>query len=241
LSDTSQQHHKTRSSVEEIIAKYRKRPPGESKLIGLSDATGSMASLWRATRKQILEMVTRISTMGQFQMQWVAYRDYCDGPGILESSGWQQSAESLHKFIDSIACKGGGDRPEAVERALEFAANDEVATRVFLIGDAPPHANRDYRRQAKRLAKLRRPVFTFVVGNDSETIRTFKEISDITGGLFSDLNDLDDLLDTVALVAADEMGSEDMITTYLARYSHQLSSASQKYAQRLLEPRKTSA
>src|SRR3989304_2947887 len=67
------------STLDKVIGKYTQQPRKVSNLIGLSDATGSMAPVWDATRQHIKEMITRISELGEFQMKWVAYRDYCDG------------------------------------------------------------------------------------------------------------------------------------------------------------------
>ncbi len=209
---------------------------GGSSLIGLSDATGSMAGIWQTTRQQIKELVKRLTELGTFQLQWAAYRDYCDGDLVIQASGWTRQANPLLAFIDSIECGGGGDEPEAVERALEHAVADRLATRVVLIGDAPPHAERDYVAQARRLAELHRPVFTFVVGDSPETIRTFAEISEISGGKSARLTNAQDLIDLVVLTAAQDIGGSESVEQYLSKYSARLSESSREYARLLLGP-----
>jgi hypothetical protein len=193
-----------------------------------------MAGIWQTTGEQIKELIKRLAELGSFQLRWIAYRDYCDGDLIVQASEWTNQASPLLSFIDGIQCDGGGDEPEAVERALEHAANDKQATRVVLIGDAPPHAERDYLAQARRLAELRRPVFSFVVGNSPETIRTFAEISQITGGKSALLTNAQDLIDSVVLTAADDIGGRESVQQYLTKYSPQLSEGSRKYARLLL-------
>jgi hypothetical protein len=50
-----------------------------SRTICLSDATGSMSSLWNATKCYIEEMLRRIDEIGNSnsELMWIAYRDYC--------------------------------------------------------------------------------------------------------------------------------------------------------------------
>lgn len=108
------------------------------------NSTGSMSAVWNAAKSSITEMVKRIVTIGgigKSELQWVGYRDYSDKAPtpILEQSVWTSNAEVLQAFINKIVCTGGGDAPEAVEKALEFANNSPDVTRVILIGDAPPH------------------------------------------------------------------------------------------------------
>ena len=221
-------------TFEEVYEKYEARAAKVSRLIGLSDATGSMAGVWDATRRHITEMISRISELGRFEVRWVAYRDYGDGNGLLEPSGWHDQAQPLLDFINAIRCYGGDDFEEAVERALEFAADDPKATRVILIGDAPPHPERDYVAQARRLAELQRPVFSFVVGQSSATARTFAEISNLTGGKSMQLTKTEDLLDVVVLTAADEMGGEEAVREYVRKWAPRLSDSARRYASLLL-------
>lgn len=223
-----------KKTAEEIHKKYEKTTQRVCNLMGLSDATGSMSGLWDSTRKHITEMIKRISELGKFEVRWVAYRDYGDGNNIIQPSDWSNQAKPLLDFINSIQCFGGDDFEEAVERALEFAARDSKVTRVVLIGDAPPHPNKDYREQANALARLQRPVFSFVVGNHPDTIRSFKEIAEITGGKSMLLTKAEDLLDVVVLTAVDDMGGEESVREYIDRYAGQLSDGGRKYAQLLL-------
>lgn len=201
-------------SLDELVTKYGR----ESRVIGLSDATSSMLSVWRGTKRHLTEMIRRSSDLGNFELKWVAFRDYSEANNIIEQSQWHSTAAPLIKFIEGIECHGGGDREEAVERALEVAANDESATRVLLIGDAPPHWNGDYIAQARRLAKLERPVFSFVVGDARDTYETFSEISKLTGGACTYLKDIDDLLDVTAIVIAHDLGGTELVQRYKQEY-----------------------
>jgi hypothetical protein len=219
-------------TTEDVLARYAQERV--SRLMGLSDATGSMSRVWRTTRGYIRALLKRVGEIGSLEVNWVAYRDYDMKSEILESSGWHRSSEPLIRFIEGITCQGGGDFPEAVEVALKYAADDKMATRVVLIGDAPPHPERNYRAQAGRLAQLSRPVYGFVVGQDRDTFRAFEEISSITGGVCTTLGSEQDLLDLVAMTAAHDIGGSDAVETYLSRHSHQLHDGARNYAQKLL-------
>lgn len=221
-----------RKRAEDIFQKYRRRVP-RSRMLGLSDATGSMTGLWDATRQQIQEMIRRIVEMGVFELQWVAYRDYTDGSHVLEPSGWQHSAEPLLEFLRGVRCFGGGDRPEAVERGLAFAASEDEVTRVLLIGDAPPHEDRDYRTQATALGRKTRPVHCFVVGNAKDTFAAFSEIARLSGGTAAHLRSHADLVDVVAMTAAADLQGAKGVREYVERYKA-VNASAREYARLLL-------
>lgn len=103
-----------------------------------------MSHLWSSAQGTINAMIRRINEIGgnNFEILWVAYRDYSEGGGILESSGCAADASQLQNFVNGIRCHGGGDCEEAVEQALQLARNEhrlKNISRVILIGDAPPH------------------------------------------------------------------------------------------------------
>lgn len=217
--------------LNEVISKYQSNT---CCMIGLSDATGSMNSIWSETKAQLTEMIYRIQELGEFKLKWVAYRDYTDGNGLLESSKWETSSQPLLNFINSIECYGGDDWEEAVEKALEFSAEDDQATSVLLIGDAPPHTEKDYRYQARRLGKMKRPVFSFVVDGNEDTFRAFSEISRLSGGTCCYLNDVNDLIDVVVITAAHDIGGNELILEYTKKYSDQLTLSGKQYSSKLL-------
>ena len=227
-------------SISSLKKKYAaKREEKTSYLMGLVDATGSMSSVWEKTKDIISELMEKVSNLGNFHMNWVAYRDYCDGNDILEFSDWHQDAKSLQKFLEKIRCFGGGDFPEAVEKGLEFAVQEQKCTRVILIGDAPPHANRDYKERAIQLAKQGKKVFSFVVGNHHETIATFTEISQITGGSCHTLTNVDEILACVAMAAAEDIGGKKAVEKLLKNFALErksLPNGAKKFADNLLNP-----
>lgn len=234
IKKTGHQANKPDKQSQDLINKYKTKQ-SVSRLMCMSDATGSMQPHWDSTKKILVELINRISKMGSFEINWVAYRDY--DTTVIEQSGWHSKADPLNRFINGIQCMGGGDFEEAVERALQLAAEDQNATRIILIGDAPPHKQGDYVHQAMKLARLQRPVYSFVVGSDLDTIEAFKKISDLTGGVSTKLTSADDILDLIAITVADEIGGKDSVQKYLQDYQKVkgLSSGTQNYAQKLLD------
>jgi hypothetical protein len=182
--------------------------------------------------------------MGQVntnQLKRILVSKYGEAPApasdgtIVESSGWQRDAAALLGFVEEVECRGGGDHPEAIEKALEFAnapfrhperfAEDgsDQPTRVILIADAPPHAERageelahhgrtlttDYRAECEGLREHGVPVFSFYMRHPraeehhmAELKNSFTEIADLTGGevqLLDVENDPRTLIDAVCL------------------------------------------
>ena len=216
------------------------------RLLCLSDSTASMNQLWNGTKDSVKEMIRRVHTIsgttGNLELMWVAYRDYdCIGtehPLIEASCGghWTSDADELIDFVQNVKCCGGGDIPEAIEAALEFANSlDTKPTRILLMGDAPPHAEKkgetisahknyrlktDYAHECDKLNKKGVPVFTFYMHKNAR--ETFKEIASRTNGEVSPLhvNDSAAVLNAVCLQALDDIGGKEL----KAKYAHQFMS-----------------
>jgi hypothetical protein len=192
---------------------------GRSNVLFLFDATGSMNRFWEETQKIMKEMVKRITKVGNVKLKCVAYRDYCDGPRLFEYSDWHTEAEPLVDFLKRIKCNGGGDTPEAVEDALQLAYEEkEMITRVILIGDAPPHSVDKTRKAVMNLAKKRIPVYTFLVGTDSDTRAVFREIAKLSNGAHGNLSNYRDLLDMMSITIVHDVGGSEEVERYIKKY-----------------------
>ena len=212
--------------------------PGNSNVFVAMDFTGSMD----AQRQQVVSILdeTIIQAQqfaGSVAIRLAAYRDYSDGNGLFESTGWHQEAAPLQKFLSNAECYGGADFPEAVEYALRQATKDEHTTRIILIGDAPPHQERDYRHQAKTLAQMQRPVYSFVVGQHPDTWSTFREISKITGGACAPLKSAEELLQLITITVADDLEGESGVQKYLQKVQQtkKLTASAQEYGLTLIK------
>jgi hypothetical protein len=212
------------------------RPNRKSRLLGLSDATGSMAGVWRETRQHIGKMLSAVSELGSVDLRWAAYRDYSDGNDLLQASQWTNDPAAVTQFVNSISCFGGDDWEEAVEYALKWAADEGKATRVILVGDAPPHPQSDFVAQSRRLKDLAIPVYSFVVGSHEKTYEDFAVISEVTNGVATYLRSEHDLIDCIGLTIADDIGGAQIVEEFLNAHGKQISAGSKEFAKRLLEP-----
>ncbi len=190
----------------------------DSAVIFLFDATGSMAHFWAETQKIMNEMVKRITSVGNVKLKCVAYRDYCDEDELFEKSGWYTEADPLIEFIRRIECRGGGDVPEAVEDALTLAYKEDKVTRVILVGDAPPHSVEEAEKQAKKLGEKGRPVFAFLVGNDSSAKHAFRTIAKSSNGTYGNLSNYRDLLDMMSITIVHDVGGSSEVEKYIKKY-----------------------
>jgi len=206
-----------------------------SRTILMSDATGSMSSLWQNAKVYIRLMLTRIKEIGGIgciELLWVAYRDYCDGDRLLEYSEWTEDPDILLQFIETVHTNGGGDGPEAVEIALEFANSQTDVTNVILIADAEPHMegkgatceyhkrtlHTDYLYESKQLGAKHIPIHGFYMGSGTELVKSFNEMASITGGSASALNDASKLIDVVCQNVLQDIGGEKLALEYRKAY-----------------------
>eukprot|EP01087_Luapelamoeba_hula_P010439 TRINITY_DN276_c0_g1_i1.p1 TRINITY_DN276_c0_g1~~TRINITY_DN276_c0_g1_i1.p1 ORF type:complete len:2464 (-),score=305.43 TRINITY_DN276_c0_g1_i1:82-7473(-) len=206
-----------------------------TRIVCISDATGSMSSVWAKAKVQITEMINRIDAIGgagQVQLKWVAYRDYDCKDKVVEASGWETDPAQLIAFLDTIQCYGGGDGPEAVELGLKAANDTPERTRVVLIGDAEPHLEgkgnvvafhkhtleTDYLAESEKLKASGVPVYSFYMNNNTTLVDTFTRISTITGGKAALFSNANTLIDVIAETALHALGGDDLVQEYRKTY-----------------------
>jgi len=206
----------------------------KSRTICLSDATGSMASVWTNAKKEIsniIERIVKIGGKGKSELMWTAYRDYSDKV-LVESSEWTEDPALLMKFIEKIECYGGGDYEEAVEIGLKLANDTEGVTRAILIADAPPHKegkgkhlashkktmDTDYLEQSQLLASKNIPVFCFYMNDEVVLVASFKKIAEITSGKAAKFSDTNTLIDIISESVLDDIGGEELVLEYRKTY-----------------------
>lgn len=168
------------------------------------DATFSMSNIWQIAQTQLQQLVNRLNQLNpQIQLILIAYRDYCDNELIIEKSPITSDVEILSTFIGNIRCLGGGDAPEAIEKAL-FVIREIKPKLAILIGDSHPHGIADddlpqyplnWETETEKLKELGIPVCTLATGDLPHTLASYKKISEQTGGKFFPLTRFNDLLD----------------------------------------------
>lgn len=223
-------------SVQDVLDEYSEPKGLAGGCLLLFDATGSMHPYWEHVKDTIGKVIARLLGVGgRPALKIVAYRDDCDGDRVIEPSAWSGQAAELRGFLRKVACSGGGDEPEAVDRALQVALEEQgEVSGVVLIGDAPPHPHRDGRKEAMELAKQQRPVYPIVVGKSQETRAAFAEIARLSGGRLLELDRLDELYEILGVVIAHRMG-EEIFKEYLARYDRQLADGARRAARMLTD------
>lgn len=113
------------------------------------DTTGSMSDELRYLQVEIEDIVAqvrqRFPNVDQ-RLSLILYRDQGDAY-VLRTFDFTSSLEQFQRDLAAQCAKGGGDYPEAVDLALEQATkltwrDRDTARVLFLVGDAPPHAER---------------------------------------------------------------------------------------------------
>jgi len=128
-----------------MLINYNRGATIESvKIAILVDATGSMSQLLNKAKNTIQQMFDRISIIlkdnkmdpKQFQIQFVAYRNYnAPESELLKYSGWTDDAILLNRFLTDVPANYGLGN-EAIEVALQYINKDINLSEVIIIGDA---------------------------------------------------------------------------------------------------------
>jgi hypothetical protein len=109
------------------------------------DATGSMGWAIDEIKDRIYDIVRTVRTLvptARFGL--VAYRDHDDPEFLVRIEPLTFSTGKLHRFLDPLEAKGGGDIMEEINAGIS-AGIDQSGWRVgarkiiILVGDAPPH------------------------------------------------------------------------------------------------------
>ena len=180
----------------------RARLPKNIDLAIVLDTTGSMGDELKhlnaeirgisvAIRKQFPEVKQRLAL--------VCYRDEGQGDEyVVRTLDFTDSLDVFHKRLSAQSAAGGGDYPEAMHKGLEEAIqlrwNDapDTARVVFLIADAPPHAQHMNRTLAAANALRKKGVAIYPVacsGYDDACEFVMRSCAMITGSRFLFLTD----------------------------------------------------
>ena len=111
------------------------------------DVTGSMGDELTYLTREFESIVRRVERQHpgvDLRFGLVAYRDHGD-QFVVRRWDFTRSAREMQQQLASLRAGGGGDYPEAMDEALESALGLDwrtgtAARMVFLVADAPPHA-----------------------------------------------------------------------------------------------------
>ena len=121
-------------------------PTNQVQIAFMVDATGSMGDeleFLKMDLKKVITEVQKTNTQLKISTATVFYRDEGD-EYVVKHSPFTEDINQTTEFISQQRADGGGDFPEAVDKALvqlnQLQWQPEARTRIaFLVLDAPPH------------------------------------------------------------------------------------------------------
>ena len=121
-------------------------PTNQVQIAFMVDATGSMGDeleFLKMDLKKVIAEVQKTNTQLKISTATVFYRDEVD-EYVVKHSPFTEDINQTTEFISQQRADGGGDFPEAVDKALvqlnQLQWQPEARTRIaFLVLDAPPH------------------------------------------------------------------------------------------------------
>ncbi|KAL4496498.1 hypothetical protein ABPG72_014728 [Tetrahymena utriculariae] len=187
-----------------------------SKTLIALDATGSMSGLITQAKNTIQTTFEQARDILQekgydpqcFLVMISFFRSYSSKwDGIFQTTAWENNADKLRSFLQTVVATGGTDPGEAVEVGLWWAnkQNDESPiNQVIVLGDQPANLENEAQQHRKKLGqsywdttplkgvsyyvpecnklKIKNvPVHTFYLNNRAKNI--YEDISRLTGGL----------------------------------------------------------
>ena len=183
----------------------RSANPAEMRLdlMFVVDTTGSMSDELRYLQSELKSVVARIQRHLEadvsIRVSVNFYRDAGDAY-IVKSNAFTTSAEEAVEQIGRVRAGGGGNYPEAVDRALVDAVDghewrEHADARVlFLVGDAPPHQQSNHVDNIHRAVREAaaggiRVVPVMGSGVDKSTEFLMRSLAIATGGTYVFLTD----------------------------------------------------
>jgi hypothetical protein len=123
-------------------------------IVFLLDATGSMSGLIGAAKEKIWSITSSLSQsepVPDIEVGMLFYRDRGDD-FITRIIPLGTDMDNLYEQLMAMDASGGGDGPESVNQALYEGVNKmqwdnlpNTYRAIFLVGDYPPHMERDRR------------------------------------------------------------------------------------------------
>jgi len=192
-------------------------------VVFIFDATGSMTPYIEDVKKNLQEIIQEIkNAIPTSLISVIAYADYpnLNAAFLTKVLDLTDDTQLIRKFINEIYTTGNDDIPEALEVALADATrlSWRVISKkaVIVVGDAPPHGvidamvqQNDYKIEAGKLIQKEVKMYSVQCGYDNATAESFKWLADKSGGVFLNLNNIDDLKNILIGASMKEVGLLD--------------------------------
>ncbi len=214
----------------------------QTEIMFVVDATGSMGDEISFLQSEISDVLYQCSSMKNIEnirVGSVFYRDDYEDY-LTKISPLTDELDQTVRFIEEQSAAGGGDFPEAVDRALEKAVqqnwNPMAANKIiFLLLDAPPHGHEksmnSIRAQIKIAAEKGIKIIPITAsGIDRETEFLMKFMAMLTNGTYVFITDDSGIGNTHLTPVVEDYEIEklnDLIIRLIKEYSN-LSSCEQE-------------
>ncbi len=169
--------------------------PSSLDIMFMVDTTGSMADELTYLAKELDTLISGISVQNRISVDF--YRDHGD-EYVVQANGFSD-LNTAKALLAKANADGGGDLPEAVDKALETVVsanwNDDAVKIAFLVLDAPAHSSEAAVRNsiqnsvAKAAERGIRLIPVMASGADEETEITCRQLAVFTGGEFVFITD----------------------------------------------------
>jgi hypothetical protein len=180
-----------------VLCAEEKAAKPKVEVVFVLDTTGSMGGLIAGAKAKIwyiAEQIVRGKPTPEVKMGLVAYRDKGDAY-VTKVFDLTDNIDQVYTDLMDFKAEGGGDTPENVNLALFDAvqkvkwSDDMKALKIiYLVGDSPPHNEYEdiqgYKKTAEEAVKKGIYINTILCGNNEETRKIWKEISDGAEGNF---------------------------------------------------------
>ncbi|MFQ3591875.1 MAG: vWA domain-containing protein [Gemmataceae bacterium] len=187
------------SSAISAPAPPMRRPKVE--IVFVVDTTGSMSLVepMKSSLYNLFNLIQSARPTPELRVGLVAFKDR-DTPGnkeeyLLKPLDLRDNLDEVYAEFRTYTATGGGDTPEAVNEALDYALNklswskERRAIRMmFLIGDAPAHMDYPddvkYPDTCRRAVELGIAIHTIQAGSDKECETHYRDIARLSGGSY---------------------------------------------------------
>lgn len=193
---------KTNDEIVQVVDTTQITRP-KMQVVFLLDATGSMSGLIGTAKEKIWSIAGSLAQTNpepELEIGMIFYRDRGD-EFVTKHIPLGNDLDNMYEQLMAMQAFGGGDAPESVNQAIhegisqiQWDTDPKTYRAIFLVGDYPPHM--DYKDDVKysescvEANKKNIIINTILMGNNSETLRIWKEIAKKTNGEFiqTDMN-----------------------------------------------------
>ncbi len=166
----------------------------------LLDTTGSMSGLIQGAKVKIWSIAKEMldaQVTPDLRMALIGYRDRGDAY-VTRTFDLTGDIDRIYGELLKFEARGGGDRPESVNQALDDAINGlswnndpQVYRVVFLVGDSPPqmqyHDDIKFPETARLAQRKDVVINTLLAGGAQDTGRIWREIARLAHGRYSEI------------------------------------------------------